>query len=183
MNKPNATAWIMPVAFLLTGFTVASPITKAAVAPGDSEQVSNLLSEAQTMAYQIKEDAQTMESFTRMTVSWETHKVAINQIKEHVNALGRQVAKLKNAENLASPWQKTAIDRINPYLDELSGYTAAVIEHLNGDKKRNIAEYQDYLEANADYATDLCAMISDFVDYGRTRQRMDRLSTKLEVAH
>ncbi len=182
MNKRNATAWIMPVAFLLTGFAGAGAMAKS-IEASDSEQVASLLSEAKTLAYQVKEDAQTMESFTRMNVSWETHKVAVNQIREHVNALGRLVAKLKAARDIASPWQRTAIDRINPYLDELGGYTSAVIEHLNGDKKRNISEYQDYLEANADYASDLCNMISDFVDYGKTRQRMDRLSTKLEVAH
>jgi hypothetical protein len=40
-------------------------------------------------------------------------------------------------------------------------------------------EYKDYLEANADYATDLAAMIADFVDYGRTKQRLERLAAKL----
>jgi hypothetical protein len=28
-----------------------------------------------------------MESFTRMNVSWETHAVAINQMKDHINAM------------------------------------------------------------------------------------------------
>ena len=39
----------------------------------------------------------------------------------------------------------------------------------------------NYLEANADYATDLGAMFADFVDYGRTKQRLERLAAKLEV--
>ena len=42
-------------------------------------------------------------------------------------------------------------------------------------------KYKDYLEANADYAADLAAMIADFVDYGKTKQRMERLPAKLEV--
>lgn len=180
MFKSNATARMMPLAVLLTGYTIVSPIAKAAEAP-DSEHVSALLSETKTMAYQLKEDAQTMESFTRMNVSMETHKLTINQVREHVNALGRQIVKLEEAKSGASPWQRTAIDRIKPYLEELSGYTTAVIEHLT-DKRHTLAEYQDYLEANADYATDLCAMISDFVEYGKTRQRVDRLSGKLETS-
>lgn len=181
MNKRNATAWMMPLAFVFAGYTVVSPIAQATEAQ-DSEHVAGLLSEAKTMAYQLKEDAQTMESFNRMSVSMETHKVAINQIREHVNALGRQEAKLREAKGEAAPWQGTAIDRITPYLDELSGYTAAVIEHLTA-RQHNPAEYQDFLEANADYASDLCAMISDFVDYGKTRQRVERLAEKLEVNH
>jgi hypothetical protein len=116
-----------------------------------------------------------------MNVSWESHAAAINQIRDHVNALGRQVAKLKEARANASPWQKTAIDRINPFLDELSGYSEAAIEHINGQKRHTIDEYKDYLEANADYSADLAAMIGDFVDYGKTKRRMERLAAKLEV--
>ena len=148
----------------------------------DSEQVSKLLSEAKTMAFQLKEDAETMESYTRSNATWESHAVAINQVKERVNALGRQVTKLKDARNTASPWQKAAIDRINPFMDELGGYTDAVIENVNKHPKLlNTAEYKDYLEANADYAGDLATMIGDFVDYGRTKQRLQRLTEKLEV--
>jgi hypothetical protein len=91
--------------------------------------------------------------------------VTINQIKDHINALTRQTAKLKDARSAGSPWQQTAIDRITPFLDELGGYTYAVIEHINGNVKHTPAEYKDYLQANADYATDLAAMIGDFVDF------------------
>ena len=180
MKKHNLIAGMGSLAFLLAGFLVTSSIAKSADVP-DSEQVSKLLSEAKTMAFQLKEDAATMESFTRMNVSWQSHAEAINQIKEHVNALGRHVAKLKDARNSAAPWQKTAIDRINPFLDELGGYTSAVIEHLNREPRHTMEEYKDYLEANADYSQDLAAMIADFVDYGKTKQRLERLATKLEI--
>lgn len=149
----------------------------------DSEHVAKLLSDAKTMAFQIKEDAVTMESFTRMNVSWETHAVTINQIRDHVNALEKHEAVLKDARGAASPWQKTAIDRIVPYLDELEGYTSAIIERINDQPKRLFTpEYKDYLEANADYATDLAAMIADFVDYGKTKERLESLSKKLEIS-
>ena len=180
MNKHRSIAWMGTSTLLLAGFLVAPSTINAAEAP-DSEQVSKLLSEAKTLAFQVKEDAVTMESYTRMNVSWESHAVAIDQIKEHINALGRQVTKLKEARNTASPWQMAAIDRIGPFLDELGGYTAAVIEHLKGQPRHTPDEYKDYLEANADYATDLAGMIADFVDYGRARQRLERLATKLEI--
>lgn len=176
----TGTLAVMLAGFLLPTSTVTAAARLEAAAP-DSEQVSKLLSDAKTMAFQLKEDALTMESYTRMDVSWQTHAATINQIRDHVNALTRQVAKLKDARNNASPWQKIAIDRINPYLDELGGYTTAVIEHINGDRKHTMAEYKDYLEANADYASDLASMIGDFVNYGNTKQRMERLAAKLEV--
>jgi hypothetical protein len=44
-----------------------------------------------------------------------------------------------------------------------------------------MAEYQDYLETNADYARDLASTIANFVDFGRTKEKLQRLSGKLEV--
>ena len=170
--------WMGAPAILMIGWAGAA---NAAIVP-DSEHVAKLLSEAKTMAFQIKEDAVAMEGFTRMNVSWESHAVMINQIREHVNALEKHEAKLKDARNAASPWQKTAIDRIVPYLDELEGYTSAIIERINDQPKRLFTdEYKDFLQANADYATDLAAMIGDFVDYGKTKDRVERLGNKLEI--
>ena len=178
MNKRIPKLWMGTPAILLAGWAGAA---NAAAVP-DSEHVAKLLSEAKTMAFQLKEDAVAMEGFTRMNVSWESHAVAINQIRDHVNALEQQETKLKEARNVAAPWQRTAIDRIVPYLDELEGYTAAIIERLNTQPKRLFTEeYKDFLQANADYAADLSAMIGDFVDYGKTRDRMERLGNKLEI--
>ena len=178
MDRRTLKLWMGTPAILLAGWAGTA---NAAVGP-DPEHVTKLLAEAKTIALQLKDDAVAMEGFTRMNVSWESHAVAINQIRDHVNALEKQEAKLKDVRHEAAPWQKTAIDRIVPYLDELEGYTAAVIERLNDQPKRLFTdEYKDFLAANADYATDLAAMIGDFVDYGRTRDRLERLGNKLEI--
>lgn len=147
----------------------------------DSEQVTKLLTQARTEAFQLKDDAATMESFKRMNVSRETQAVTINQIKDHVNALTRLTAALKESEPIASPWQKKVIKGIDPFLQELGGYTSAVIEHLSGEVHHNFAEYQDYLEANLDYSTDLVAMINDYLNYGKTKDRLEDLTNKLEI--
>ena len=60
-----------------------------------------------------------MEAFNRINVSWETHAVAIGEIRDYVNALGRHHVKLNEARGFAAPWQKTAIDRILPFINEL----------------------------------------------------------------
>jgi hypothetical protein len=38
-----------------------------------------------------------------------------------------------------------------------------------------------YLEANADASQHLASLTADFVDYGRTKQRLERLTDKLEL--
>lgn len=179
MNYYGKTGWTL--ALLVASFMVISPALKAADIP-DSEQVSQLLSDAKTEAYQLKEDAATMHSFALTGRTWESHAGVVTGIKEHINAAGRQLAKLEDARNTASPWQQTAIDRIRPLLKELASNTQAVIEHLNKTPKNlNAPEYKDYLEANADQAEQLAGMIADFVNYGKTKQRMERLRDKLEL--
>ena len=41
--------------------------------------------------------------------------------------------------------------------------------------------YKDYIEANADLSIELASMISDFVNYGDTKQRLESLAGKLEL--
>ena len=177
--KQYLITWIGPVA--AAGLLILAPALRAAEVP-DSEHVNKLLAETKSMAFQLREDADFMESFNRSTASWETHATQISIIREHINELGKQETKLQEARAEASVWQKTAIDRIMPYLNELEGYTSAVIEHLNAaPRKLNTAEYKDYLEANSDYAGDLAMMISNFVSYGKHKERMEHLSDKLEL--
>ena len=177
-NRLNIT-WAAPLA--AAGFLIFSPALRAVDLP-DSDHVNKLLSEAKVMAFQLKEDAQTMETFTRSNASWESHAALITAIKEHVNDLYKQESKLKEARATASPWQKAAIDRILPFVDELGGYTSAVIEHINATPRNlNSAEYRDYLEANVDYSGDLAAMISDFTTYGKNKGRFEYLNDKLEL--
>jgi hypothetical protein len=166
-------------ALVFAGLLV-SPAAKAAET-SDSAQVTKMLGEAETMAIQLRDDAATMESFNFNAVTRESHVTAINNIRDKINALGRHVTKLQAVEAEASPWQTVAIGRINPYLEEMVGYTSAVIEHLNRDPQRTFTEYKDFLEANADYSDDLAAMIGDFVKYGDSKRTFERLGAKLEL--
>lgn len=148
----------------------------------ESDEVSKMLSDAKIEAAQLREDAEQMEVFTRSGASWQSHAEVINNIKGDVNRMSGLLAKLQNSRNLAAPWQQTAIDRVSPVAKELAANTTAAIERLNKNPQRlNSTDYQNYLEAIADSATNLSDTITNFVDYGKTRQRLDRLATKLEL--
>jgi len=153
-------------------------------AHADSRQVSDLLSQAKTQAAQLSRDASDMEAFSHMSVSWQAHANQINSIRSDVNDTGKTVAKLNQAQEEAAPWQKTAIDRINPLLRELADNVSATINHLDKEQGKflNNAEHQEYLKTNADLAGRMSALISDFVDYGQTRAKFRELSRKLELS-
>jgi len=181
MTKQHLIRFVVPLALMMAGSGTTSLTLKAA--DTDSEQISKLLSEAKTQAYQLREDASTLESYSRKGLDWQTHATAVNEMKDHVNAVGRTLAKLEDARATASPWQATAIDRIKPLLREIASNTTLVIDTLNKSPRRLSAqEYKDYIEANSDDAAQLADLIADFVNYGNAKNRMERLASKLELS-
>jgi hypothetical protein len=149
----------------------------------DSQPVSKLLAEAKTEAYAISVDAGMLESYTREpTLSWVSHAMEITRMKNDINATGKTVAALNDLKSKAAPWQATAIDRIIPFLKEIASNTTSAIEYLNKNQSRlNAKEYQDYIEANADTATELSSLVAHFVDYGNHKSRYDSLRNTLEL--
>lgn len=166
---------------MLAGWFAFPPAARAVNAV-ESAQVAKTLSDAKVQAYQLREDADEMESYTRSNTTWESHVDAINRIKEDVNAMGRLITKLQADRDGAAPWQQTAIDRVIPLAKETASNTTAAIDHLNKYPQRvNTAAYQNYLEAIADSANNLAATITNFVDYGKAKQHLKRMTTILEL--
>jgi predicted DNA binding protein len=155
----------------------------SAVKAADSGEITNLLADAKAEAVQLNADSADMESFIRSKASWESYSNHLNMIKEHVNELGKFLTKLKNAEATGSPWQQTAIKRIEPLLQEVADNTTATIKHLSDNKTRvHLPEFQDFVKEHYDLTTDLSNLIRDFVDYGNARDKFERLGSKLEVS-
>jgi hypothetical protein len=148
----------------------------------DSEEVSGLLAQAKTEAVQLKQDTEEMNTFVRDKLSWHTHATQIDEIKRHVNNLGELVAKMNNAESTASPWQRQSIREVTPLLDALAETVTSTIDHLSANQDRlHSAPYPDYVSANADMASDLAQLVSDYVAYGEAKHKAEELSRKLEL--
>jgi hypothetical protein len=175
-------------ALIAAGFLASSAMTARAAADDSSVQVSGLLSEAKTQAFQLKEDAGELWLFTQVPASAssaaqippQSHLDSIHKISSDVSTMTVQLAKLEAARKTAAPWQQTAIDQINPLVKDLVASTEAVVEYIDKNPSKIYAEdYKDYVEANADAAAQLATLISSYVDYGKTRDRLNHLSKKL----
>jgi len=166
---------------MLAGWAVFA-IPAVAAGPAESDRVSQLLADAKVYAFQLRSDAEQLESFSRSNASWESHAEVITHMREDINKMGSLLTKMQENRAAAAPWQQTAIDRVNPVAKELATNTTAAIDRLARNPKRlNTGDYQNYLEAIGDAAANLAATITDFVDYGKTRQRLERLASKLEL--
>jgi len=166
---------LLATAFLATTVSWAQ-------ASKDSKEVSGLLSDVKAEAVQLRHDADELKMFTHVDRSWESHVAKVDEIKRHVNNAGALLTKLENAKSKASPWQQQAIDRVTPLLKELASNTTATIEQLNQKPKLlQTGPYADYADANYEVASNLAELISDYVDYGKSKAKSEELASKLEV--
>jgi hypothetical protein len=180
-NRTLGLAAAVLATFLLLLFS--SRAVSAAAPHEENPEVSRLLTEARDEAAVLAKDADETEALTRSDVSWQTHAAMLESIKDHVNNLGKTMAKLNEERDSASDWQKQAIDRAMPLMKDLAANTTAAINHLNENKLRPTAgSYPEYLKENTETAQELSSMISNFVRYGETRAKLDKLEHRLEVA-
>ena len=184
MKSRKRLGFLAIVTLLAAGYMVVSPVARATdPSPGDSEEVAQLLSDAKVEAIELEHDAMAMETFTYNKVSWETHATQLSLITEHVNQIGKLLAKLDAARETASTWQQKAIDQIEPLLKQLAANTSAAIEHLKNTKNVHQAnEYKSYLKANSKAAENLATLIGDFIEYDETEDKLAALNQKLAIA-
>jgi|GEM_PF-619246 len=148
----------------------------------DSEEISKLLTQAKSHAVLAADDADTLESYTNSTHSWESHSVRLAEMAEHVNAMGKVNKQLSDLSSQGSPWQQIAISRIDPLLREMADQLTATINHLkNNQSKIHMGPYRDYVQANHDVASRTAQMISDFVEYDKAKSKAESLERKLEL--
>jgi hypothetical protein len=146
----------------------------------ESDQLAQLLEEARTEAGELAKDADETESLIRSDVSWQTHAVMLDSVKEHVNNMARIIDKLTAARSSGSELQEQAVDRILPLLKELATNTTNAINYLNENKTRPLGDpYTQYLRDNADTAHQLASTVSSLFEYEKTMNKMGELKNKL----
>jgi NTP pyrophosphatase (non-canonical NTP hydrolase) len=151
-----------------------------AIQNAENADVQDLLYQAREQAVGLDKDADTMETFVRSDLDWRTHAAYLDQVKEHINNLGKIVEKLQAERGKASPWQQQTIDRSIPLLQELATNTTNAINHLNQNQIRPVSgDYPTWLRENAETAHELASLISDTIEYGRTRSRLQKLEEQL----
>ena len=145
-----------------------------AKAANTSDNAADLFQDAKQTAAQLKRDVGEMETYARSGVTWRAHSDQINIIRAHVNKAGQLAAQLEKSRSTAAPWHQTAIDRLTPLLRELAGNIETMIEHINKQGDVRNPEYTKYLKANEDLANELSNLISDTVDYDKTKSEMQK---------
>src|ERR1019366_1576880 len=81
------------------------------------------------------------------------------------------VASLQALKGTAEPWEKAVIDRIAPYMTALAADNEAIMDEFNAHPSLfGTQASRAFLDANADAAAHLSALILNFVENGTLRQ-------------
>src|SRR3954471_3465455 len=140
----------------------------------DSEQVSKLLTDAKSAALLLQRDAEQLSAFTQSSVSWQSYADQLSQIRSHVNNVGSILQQLNDLRVVSSQWQRIAIDRLTPLLNEVARNTQLTISKLNANPNAvHSTSYRKYVSAHQELATDLASMIGSFVDYGKAKEKFE----------
>jgi hypothetical protein len=171
------------VSTVLVMFLLFSISGRAIAVRDDSQQLTQVLGEARDEAAELARDADEMDSLIRNEVSWQTHVVMLDRVKDHVNNMARIVAKLSDTRASGSDLQEQAVDRILPLLKELATNTTAAINYLNQNKSRPISDpYTQYLKDNVDTAHQLSSTVSSLFEYEKSMSKISKLKNKLELS-
>jgi hypothetical protein len=99
------------------------------------DEASRLLKEVQSTATLLSREAGVLHSFTRGSLSWETHINQVMVVKDHINTMGKYLDRLQAIRHVATPWQQQAIHSVMPSALILAEHTESAIEHLNDREK------------------------------------------------
>jgi hypothetical protein len=167
-------------AIMLAASIALSPIGSAAGAV-DTDQIAKFLSDAKMQSFTLMEDATDMQIFTFSTAAGKSHEDDVRRIKTDVEKMERLLAELQENKGSAAPSQLFAIERIaTPGRELTATLTKALAIIESHPQSLSESPYRDYLSAVAETAGTLSSTITNYVDYGKAKERLDALAQQID---
>jgi len=189
INMNRMIVALAAVVLVGTGAVFASPSPRSQGAPKEqlatysSGRASILLAEIQKESTELRRQADTLGTFAgRYGHSWQSHVYYLTKIKGHINAVGERTAELQQIRHAVLPWQQQAITELTSHGAKVAASTQAAILYLNENQDRLfVSEYGDHLTTIADSSEDMKQTVDRFLDYEKTRGKLQQLQNELEL--
>lgn len=88
---------------LVLALMVFAGIQRSSAETRDSDQISQLLTQAKGHAIDAEDDAATLEAYARSHLSWQSHARKLDSMKDHINEMGKIAGQMKDLESQGSP--------------------------------------------------------------------------------
>lgn len=172
-------ATLLAVALARASSPPASPPTEYL-----SGRATTLLVQIQAEAAALRPTAETLSTLAwNPQINWKSHAFYLNEVKGHINTVGKYLADLQGMQGSLASWQQQAVSRVSSYALQVAASTQAAIDKLRTDQGRLfVPDYRNHLTTIADASQDMHETVSKFVNYDKARQQFQQLQNELELA-
>ena len=167
----SAVAVLLVAALTVSAFADSPKSTDA-----QQRQVTDQLTDFKNSAYALRREADTLGSRAHARVSRQTHTHSLQNVRDHVNELGKSLAELEAMKPMASDGQKMAIENAREHLVSVAQNTTRAIELINDN--RTSVHFSDYIEAVKNIQTHSDALhtkLDTVLDFEDARERLEAL--------
>ena len=147
------------------------------------KEAGTLLQRMQIHADKARDLADHLRAYDRSDVDWHADSILLEQMRSQVNIMDEELCRLRTIERVALPWQRKAIDRVEPAVLELSDVTEAAIEYLNSNQE-NLWNPDYIADANYMYkdANRIVNIVGSFNEYAKAMNEIRELRPGLGLA-
>jgi hypothetical protein len=149
-----------------------------------ADRATELLEQVRDISFQLSLDCERLKAVAAApALDWRSHANYLAVIRDHINRTGDLLREMDAIRRGLSAWQQQAMDRVVPVAAELARRTEAAIVHLRENPSSiRVSEYRDHVSAMSDHSDEMKQYVSDFLEYGETRENLRELEMRLELA-
>ena len=149
-----------------------------------TEEATNLLKHVRSLSGQLAQDADSLTRYSRQDrLDSTSHAVRLNQIRNHVNAMGKSLMRLEEIQGMIAPWQQKALHRITPHAVALAERAEEAIDyHIEQADNFWVPAYTESVGAMSDHAEEINESATLFLDHAEGAERLEALERQLEYA-
>ncbi|MBZ5603405.1 MAG: hypothetical protein LAO79_13975 [Acidobacteriia bacterium] len=148
----------------------------------ENPELTQALSEAKDLSARLSSDVSTLDFIVSSSGGWQTHAGILDSYAERVAAFRKHATSLAGMRKDGSSGQQSVVDRILPLMQESATRADQAIQTMkSGPDRLNTAGGRRFLKLNADLVDELSRIIRAWVDYGKTRNELDRVQELLGV--
>jgi hypothetical protein len=135
------------------------------------------LKELDEGALKVADDADQLRMLIENTqFSWQAHAARLEEMKDDVNRMAREINSLEAERETLTPWEQQAVDKALPLVNETAVETEKAIKYLNNNQNRLWAA--DYRQDANDIWRDseqIAKTLSDRLKYEKVHDREQQL--------
>jgi hypothetical protein len=169
-------------AFLITVGTASAQTgaTKQATAPA-AKDAQSMLALIDQQTAQISDNAFLMKQAVDQTDQFEYQSDLLDQVRDEVNRVGRELGVLQTEQGSLAPWEATAVDQVVPVMHSVAMESTEAINTFNADSTKlfasNYVAETDEISKDADRAQTL---LHDDIKLANVKAKEAHLTTSAD---